>query len=90
LAVAVLQSVVPTPPPGAEITVWSVAGTPVITRAAAGTMVFGLLPVVPMTLISAALMWVVSALTPSAHPRADTIARYFPGRATPVVPQFVH
>jgi len=38
--------------------------------------VFGLLPVVPMTLISALLMIVVSAVTP--RPTTSSVARYFP------------
>ena len=38
--------------------------------------VLGLLPVVPMVLMSALLMLVVSALTPKPGP--GTIARYFP------------
>ena len=40
-------------------------------------MVLGMLPVVPMTLVSAALMVVVSLITPSARPSAPTLARYF-------------
>ena len=40
-----------------------------------GTAVFGFMPVVPMVLVSALLMLVVSALTPK--PSAATIARYF-------------
>ena len=55
-------------------------GTEIITRSAAGTMVLGMLPVVPMTLVSAALMVVVSLLTPSARPSAPTLARYFAAR----------
>jgi len=39
-------------------------------------MVVGMLPVVPMTLISAALMFVVSRMTPSARPGATILARY--------------
>ena len=50
----------------------------VITRVVAGTMVMGMLPVVPMTLISALLMIVVSRLTPAARPPATTLAKYFP------------
>jgi SSS family solute:Na+ symporter len=72
VAVAVFQAVVTTP--GVW---WSAGGVDVITRTPAGTMVFGLLPVVPMTLISAGLMIVVSAVTRG--PSAATVARYFPG-----------
>jgi SSS family solute:Na+ symporter len=77
LAIAVLQSVVPAPPPGAAIPVLTIAGVDVVTRAASGTTVLGLLPVVPMTLISALLMVVVSRWTPGARPDAATLARYF-------------
>jgi hypothetical protein len=37
----------------------------------------GLLPVVPMTIVSALLMIVVSKLTPFALPARATVARYF-------------
>ena len=40
-------------------------------------MVLGLLPVVPMTLVSALLMVVVSRWTPGSRPAAATLARYF-------------
>ena len=75
--VAVVQTTIPAPPPGTEIAVWSPGGTPVITRAAAGMMVAGFLPVVPMTVVSALMMVVVSALTPVARPGPTTLARYF-------------
>jgi solute:Na+ symporter, SSS family len=77
LAVAVLQTAVPAPPPGAAVSILSVAGVDVIARAASGTLVLGLLPVVPMTLVSALLMVVVSRFTPSSRPGATTLARYF-------------
>jgi len=48
-AIAALQSVVPAPAPGAAIPILSIGEVDIITRAAAGTMVMGLLPVVPMT-----------------------------------------
>jgi hypothetical protein len=54
-----------------------VAGMDLVTRAATGTLVLGLLPVVPMTLISAALTVVVSRLTPAARPSEATLAKYF-------------
>jgi SSS family solute:Na+ symporter len=75
-AIAILQSAVPAPPPGTATTVLSIAGADVVTRVAAGTMVFGLLPVVPMTIVSALLMIVVSRMTPGARPAAATLARY--------------
>jgi len=77
LGVAVLQTAVPAPPPGAAVSILSVAGIDVITRAASGTLVLGLLPVVPMTLISALLMAAVSRFTPASRPGAATLARYF-------------
>jgi len=76
-AIAILQSIVPAPSPSAATTVLSVGSLDVITRSAAGTMVLGLLPVVPMTMISALLMIVVSRMTPSSQPGAATLARYF-------------
>ena len=76
-AIAILQSIVPAPSPGAATAVLSVGSLDVITRSAAGTMVLGLLPVVPMTMISALLMIVVSRMTPSSQPGAATLARYF-------------
>jgi SSS family solute:Na+ symporter len=77
LAIAVLQTVVPPPPPGASVSILTVAGIEVIARAASGTTVLGLLPVVPMTLISALLMVVVSRVTAASRPAAATLARYF-------------
>jgi hypothetical protein len=41
------------------------------------TQVLGLLPVVPMTLISALLMAVVSRCTSASRPASVTLARYF-------------
>ena len=76
-AVAVLQSVVPAPPPGAPVAILSIDGVELITRGAAGTTVFGLLPVVPMTIVSAVLMIVVSMLTSRSRPREQTLSRYF-------------
>jgi solute:Na+ symporter, SSS family len=77
LAIAILQTVVPPPPPGTAVSMLSVAGIDVIARAASGTTVLGLLPVVPMTLISALLMVVVSRFTAASRPAAATLARYF-------------
>jgi SSS family solute:Na+ symporter len=77
-AVAVCQTLIPAPPPGSDVVVWAIGGTNIITRGATGTAVLGLLPVVPMTLISAALMIVVSAATKAASRPSDaTLARYF-------------
>ncbi len=77
LAIAVLQTLVPPPPAGAAVSILSIAGVDVIARAASGTTVLGLLPVVPMTLISALLMVVVSRCTTASRPAAATLARYF-------------
>jgi SSS family solute:Na+ symporter len=67
------------PAPGV---VWSIGDLQVIARTPTGTSVLGLLPVVPMTLISALLMIVVSLLTK--QPSPATLARYYaprePGR----------
>jgi SSS family solute:Na+ symporter len=72
--VAVFQAVVPAPA-GPPQVVFSAFGLELLSRTAAGTAVLGLLPVVPMVLVSAILMWAVSALT--AKPSAATLARYF-------------
>ena len=74
--VAVLQSMVPAPPPGSAVAVWAIGETTVIARITAGTTVFGLLPVVPMTIGSALLMIVVSIATRRSLPGAATLARY--------------
>ena len=77
LAVAVLQSVVPAPLPGASVSIVSVGSLGIVTRAATGTMVLGMLPVVPMTIVSALLMVIVSRLTTAARPNQGTLAKYF-------------
>jgi len=69
-AVAVFQWKVPTPQ-----VVWMVQGVEVLARTPSGTAIFGLLPVVPMTLLSAFWMVVVSWLTPP--PTSATLLRYF-------------
>jgi SSS family solute:Na+ symporter len=74
--VALLQSAVPAPPPGTAVTVWAVGGVDVITRMAAGTTVLGFLPVVPMTIVSALLMFVVSRATAGGLPSPATLAKY--------------
>ena len=74
-AVAVFQAVVPAPPPGTVVSYWTVGAVDVITRTPGGTAVWGYMPVVPMTIISALLMVVVSRLT---RPPSDAaLARYF-------------
>lgn len=76
---AVIQSGVPAPAPGAAVPILSIGRVDVITRAATGTSVLGFLPVVPMTIGSALLMVAVSSLRPAARPGAPTLAKYFPG-----------
>jgi SSS family solute:Na+ symporter len=75
IAVAVFQTVVPAPAPGTATGWGSLFGQSLISRTPTGTAVLGLLPVVPMTIISALLMIVVSMLT--AKPDEATISRYF-------------
>jgi SSS family solute:Na+ symporter len=78
VAIAVFQYVVPAPAPG-QVTViggGSLFGQAALVRTTTGTSVFGFLPVVPMVIISALLMWLVSLATQK--PGAQTLARYFP------------
>jgi len=72
VAVAIFQSIVATPK-----VVWSIGGVEVLARTPAGTSVFGLLPVVPMVIISALLMIGVSLMTKK--PNEKTVSRYFLG-----------
>jgi SSS family solute:Na+ symporter len=76
LGVAALQWLVPAPPPGTVVPVMSVGGKEIITRVASGTTVLGFLPVVPMTIISALLMMLVSWMTPAWRPQPATLVRY--------------
>ena len=76
VAVAVFQAMVPAPAPGPSTVFWSVGGTEVISRTPGGTAVFGFMPVVPMVLISALLMFVVSLIT--SKPKQATLVKYFP------------
>jgi Na+/proline symporter len=75
LTIAIVQNYVPAPPPGSTRVLWSAFGSEIVTRGATGVLVCGMLPVVPMTIVSVLLMWTVSVLTP--RPSAGTIARYF-------------
>ena len=74
--VAVFQELVPAPLPGPPVVVWAFGGLEALTRTPGGTAIFGFLPVVPITLASAAAMGLVSSLT--RKPGAETLARYFP------------
>ena len=81
MTVAVIQNSISPPPPGMSIAVWAIGDWVIVTRGATGTFVMGMLPVVPMTLISAMLMVVVSLATKAfAKPSEATLRRYF---ATP-------
>ena len=75
VAVAAFQQVVPAPAPGPPVVYWSIGGTEIISRTPGGTAVFGFMPVVPMVIISALLMIVVSKLT--AKPSQKTVSKYF-------------
>ena len=77
-AVATIQTTIPAPPPGAPTVVWAIGSWDIVTRGATGTFVLGLLPVVPMTLISGMLMIAVSLATKNfSRPSAATLERYF-------------
>ena len=75
VAVAVFQEVISAPAPGPSTVVWSLGGTEVLSRTPGGTAVFGFMPVVPMVLVSAFLMIVISLATQK--PARSTLARYF-------------
>ena len=78
-AVAIFQAIVPAPAPAPgqnpNIVFWSLGNTEILSRTPGGTAVFGFMPVVPMVIISALLMIVVSRLT--RKPAAATLERYF-------------
>jgi SSS family solute:Na+ symporter len=76
LVVAIIQQTIPPPAPGVAVPVWSPFGVDVVTRAVQGALVFGFLPVVPMTIVSTLLIIVVSLATQAARPSRATIARY--------------
>jgi solute:Na+ symporter, SSS family len=75
VAVAIYQEVVPAPAPGAATISWAIGGVSVLSRTPGGTAVLGFMPVVPMVIISALLMIVVSYFT--AKPGAETLKKYF-------------
>jgi len=76
-AVAIIQTTIAPPSPGASIVVWALGDEAIVTRGATGTFVLGFLPVVPMTLVSGLLMVVVSLATGNARPGEATLRRYF-------------
>ncbi len=75
VTVAIFQAIVPAPAPGPPTPIWSLGGMEILSRTPGGTAVFGFMPVVPMVIISALLMIVVSRLT--RKPTEATIERYF-------------
>lgn len=77
IGVAVFQSMVPAPI-GPPATIWKVGDWDLVSRTANGTAILGLMPVVPMTLISALLVVLASLAT--APPSEVTLRRYFTGR----------
>lgn len=78
VAVAVFQEMVPAPAPGPPTVMWAPGGVELLSRTPGGTAVFGFMPVVPMVIGSALLMFVVSLLT--RKPSDSTLAKYFGGR----------
>lgn len=78
VAVAIFQQTVPASAPGPPLTVWSPGGIDVLSRTASGTAVLGFMPVVPMVLVSALLMILVSSITNK--PRRETLLKYFPAK----------
>jgi SSS family solute:Na+ symporter len=77
VAVALFQHAVPAPAPGPSTVIWSLGGAESLSRTPGGTAVFGFMPVVPMVIVSALLMVVVSLIT--SKPKQTTLAKYFPG-----------
>jgi len=75
IAVAIFQATVPAPAPGPATVCATIGGIEVLTRTPGGTAIFGFMPVVPMVIISALLMFFVSLLT--RKPQAATIEKYF-------------
>jgi len=75
IAVAVFQAVIPAPAPGPSVVFGTVGNWEVLSRTPGGTAIFGFMPVVPMVIISALLMWIVSLMT--SKPQQTTIAKYF-------------
>ena len=76
--VAIYQEIVPAPAPGQTTISWAIGGTELLARTPGGTAVFGFMPVVPMVIISALLMILVSWLT--TKPARETLDRYFPAQ----------
>ena len=75
VGIAISQYAVPAPQSGPPVVVWTLFDVPVLSRTPGGTAVFGLMPVVPMVLISTLLMVAVSLVT--RKPTEQTLKRYF-------------
>lgn len=75
VAVALFQHRVPAPAPGGSVVAATLGGWEALARTPGGTAVFGFMPVVPMVIVSALLMIVVSVLTKTPH--EATLRRYF-------------
>jgi SSS family solute:Na+ symporter len=75
IAVAVFQHRVPAPAPGGSVVAATLGGWEALTRTPGGTAVFGFMPVVPMVVVSALLMILVSLVT--RQPQEATLRRYF-------------
>lgn len=75
VTVALFQHAVPAPAPGPATVIYSLGGVEALSRTPGGTAVFGFMPVVPMVIVSALLMFVVSLVT--RKPKQTTIAKYF-------------
>jgi solute:Na+ symporter, SSS family len=75
VAVALFQATVPAPAPGPPVVFGRLGSFEVLSRTPGGTAVFGFMPVVPMVIISALLMWIISLAT--RKPSQATIAKYF-------------
>ncbi|MFN2483250.1 MAG: sodium:solute symporter [Pyrinomonadaceae bacterium] len=75
IAVAVFQARFPAPAPGGNVVAATLGGWEAITRTPGGTAVFGFMPVVPMVIVSALLMILVSLATKKPH--EATLRRYF-------------
>ena len=73
VAVAAFQYAIPAP--ARPVVVWSAGGLDLLVRTPGGTAVLGFSPVVPMVLVSAGLMLVVSLAT--RPPSEPTLRRYF-------------
>jgi SSS family solute:Na+ symporter len=75
ITVAIFQHSIPAPAPGGSVVAATLGGWEALTRTPGGTAVFGFMPVVPMVIVSALLMIIVSLATKQPH--EATLKRYF-------------